>query len=147
MPIPETIPVGDLNDMHLCAIAHRWGIQYRLLEALTRMAETLPFGIQIISGGRTRAHQDALGARGRPTALFSLSTHALEDESGCPREATGADLRPLVSFSFTPIVRAELGRAAVFAGLRWGGGSTVDPLTGIPSDWQHVDLGPRATHP
>jgi len=26
-------------------------------------------------------------------------------------------------------------------GLRWGGGSPVD--NGIPSDWQHVDGGPR----
>lgn len=40
--------------------------------------------------------------------------------------------------------RVQFGLAANLAGLRWGGGSTVDD-TGVPSDWNHLDLGPRTT--
>ena len=77
-------------------------------------------------------------AEGRPTADNDRSTHV----APCP--ATGADLWP----SVTPInvVVARLGAEAVHAGLRWGGGSPVgskdSDAPGIPSDWQHVDLGP-----
>ena len=144
MPIPQTIPGGgNVSVAARCSIAERWGLELELVDRLVRMAGMLPFGIEIISGARTRAHQEQLQRDGRPTAPFHLSTHAAEDVHGCPRDATGADLRPQVSFNFTPAVRAQFGSAAVHAGLRWGGGGSVDPATGIPNDWQHVDLGPR----
>jgi len=41
-------------------------------------------------------------------------------------------------------MKAIWGRIAVMNGLRWGGGSrTSVEQAGIPSDWPHVDLGPR----
>lgn len=36
------------------------------------------------------------------------------------------------------------GQWVMKSGLRWGGGSKLLE-TGLPSDWQHVDLGPRTT--
>lgn len=90
--------------------------------------------LQIISGYRTAAEQRELEAEGRPTAPVELSTHTV-----CP--AQGADLR-IVGSPPTTALRMAFGDAAVRAGLRWGGGSLRGP-DGIPSDWNHVDLGPR----
>ena len=90
--------------------------------------------IQVISGFRTDRKQRDLGRRGRPAAPINISTH-----TSCP--ATGMDLR-IVGIP----VRVEkhiLGRIAVFNGLRWGGGSPINPETLLPSDWNHFDLGPR----
>lgn len=129
MPIPEKI--GD----DPCSLSGRWLICPRLAERLVAMASRLPFPVQIISGYRTPEHQLALGREGRPVAAVDRSTH-----TSCP--ATGADIWPGVAV--TRVVQATMGEAAVVAGLRWGGGSPVDPNTGIPSDWNHVDLGPRA---
>ena len=117
-----------------CALAAWWGLSLELatrLVAFTVLAGDL--GLSIISGYRTCDEQTALGAAGRPAAPCDLSTHV-----ACP--ATGADLLtlpfPVVS------VKARFLAEGTLAGLRVGGGSPVDSL-GIPSDWNHVDLGPR----
>lgn len=90
--------------------------------------------LEVISGFRSRAKQEELKRRGRPTAPFQLSTHTI-----CP--ARGADLRVVGIFP-SRNVKLHFGQAAFEEGLRWGGGSAVDQH-GIPSDWNHVDLGPR----
>ena len=117
-----------------CDLASWWGLSLELatrLVAFTVLAGDL--GLSIISGYRTCDEQTALGAAGRPAAPCGLSTHV-----SCP--ATGADLLtlpfPVVS------VKARFLAEGRLAGLRVGGGSPVDSL-GIPSDWNHVDLGPR----
>jgi len=103
-------------------------------------ADFFPDSLQIISGARTPEEQARLEREGRPTAAYDLSTHAATDRSGCARLATGADLRSLITPTQT--VKHHFGRAAFVAGLRWGGGSEFDENQ-IPSDWNHVDLGPR----
>lgn len=47
----------------------------------------------------------------------------------------------------TNSVKARLGAEATHVGFRWGGGSPVDPETGIPSDWNHLDGGPAVRGP
>ena len=132
MSLPQTIdPHGDP-----CDLVERWTLEQELADRLTLMAGMVPFPIQIFSGFRTAAEQDQLREEGRPAAPNELSNHL-----ACPSRA--ADVKPQIAA--VPMVIAQLGSAAVHAGLRWGGGSPVDPETGIPSDWQHVDLGPR--HP
>jgi len=130
VPIPTTIYEG----MDPCQLSIRWGLAGELAARLIETASRLEFPITIISGLRTVAEQNALRAQGRPAAANNVSTHL-----ACP--ATGADLWP--SIAVTSVVKARLGAEAVFSGLRWGGGSPVDPETGIPDDWNHVDLGPR----
>jgi len=128
--IPTTVtPTTDP-----CVLARQWGLAEALADALVRMASTLEFPFSIISGLRTIAQQNALRAAGKPAAPNNVSTHL-----ACP--ATGADLWP--SIAVTSVVKARMGAEAVFSGLRWGGGSPIDPETGIPDDWNHFDLGPR----
>ncbi len=110
-------------------LAERLGMMERIFRDMTDRSLTG------ISGFRTKAEQEALRARGRPAAPDELSTHRT-----CP--ATGADLR-MNGLPTTPLKKA-FGEAAILSGLRWGGGSSRDPDTGIPSDWNHVDLGPRS---
>lgn len=117
-----------------CRLARKWKLDQRLARALVVMSGRLEFGIEIISGYRSPEKQRALEAQGRPAAPVDVSTH-----TWCP--ATGADLT--VSIAPVRSVKARLGAEAVRAGLRWGGGSPVD-RAGIPSDWNHVDLGPRS---
>lgn len=117
-----------------CDIVRRWKVEPEVAIKATRMAGFLPFGVSIISGYRSPARQEELIAEGRPAAPVGLSNH-----TRCP--ATALDFR--VDIAVTDIVKAEFGRVATFVGFRWGGGSPVDPDTGIPSDWNHVDLGPR----
>ena len=120
----------------------RWGISVpfaaRLHQVLEHFRWETGLEIEVISGFRTIEEQNQLTRDGRPTALSPyLSTH-----TSCP--ATGADIRiggPL--YHVVPAVKATFGRLAVFYGLRWGGGSAIDSATGIPSDWNHVDMGPR----
>ena len=121
--------------MDPCGLSVRWGIWVGVARRVIEMSGRLEFGISLISGLRTEAEQDGLRAEGRPTADNDVSTHL-----SCP--ATGVDLMPQVAV--TDVVKARLGAEGVHAGLRWGGGSRVDPDTGIPSDWNHFDLGPRA---
>lgn len=117
----------------VCAIAQQWKIDAELALRLHLLAWELQLPVSIISGARTPEEQEALRRAGRPTAPDNLSTHL-----SCP--ATGADLR--VHVPLTESVKSAFGMAARRAGLRWGGGSPRN-AHGIPSDWNHVDLGPR----
>ncbi len=117
-----------------CLMSIRWGIAEELASRLERMASHLEFPVSIISGLRSPAEQNELRRDGRPTADNDVSTHL-----ACP--ATGADVMPQIHVD--NVVKARLGAEGTFAGLRWGGGSPPDPDTGIPSDWNHFDLGPR----
>lgn len=140
MPLAQLIDVDLLahDDAALCVFLDRWGISDELGTRIVLMAGRLEFGIRIISGIRSEKRQDELRSEGRPTAPPGVSTH-----TSCP--ATGADLVPMVAA--VTAVKARFGAEAVFAGLRWGGGSPIGDLEsdepGIPSDWHHVDLGPR----
>lgn len=129
--IPETIDF-QTDPVRL---ANKWLITCDLAERLVQMSGDMPFSMGIQSGFRTKESQDALRDSGRPAAPDNLSTHR-----ECP--ATGADLS--VGIAKSPTVKALLGAAALRVGLRWGGGSPISDI-GIPSDWNHVDLGPR--HP
>lgn len=130
--LPQLI---DPLDTTACTLMERWLISRELAEALIHCARNLPFGVQIISGHRSEEEQEALRREGRPTAPPGRSTH-----TSCP--ATGADVMSTIPPANQ--VKIELGRVARLAGLRWGGGSPVDEDTGIPLDWNHLDLGPRA---
>jgi len=112
-----------------CDFAHR------VARVLFDVEAELGRDARVISGFRTRREQDALRARGRPAAPDHLSTHRTYP-------ATGADIS--IGMVPTDTQKAIFGRIVVFNGLRWGGGSPVDPQTGIPSDWNHVDTGPRS---
>ena len=105
----------------------------RVVHAANQYNQETGGTVWIISGYRTAAEQAALGRQGRPAARDDLSTHR-----SCP--ATGVD----ISLGAFP-TRAQIatwGRIAVMHGLRWGGGGPVDD-GGLPSDWGHVDRGPR----
>jgi hypothetical protein len=120
-----------------CEQIRKWGISTELAERITAVRQgwlqETDRAFWIISGARTCQQQLALRAAGRPATSCELSTHV-----SVP--ATGADL--FIGGLPSPAIKATFGRLVVFAGLRWGGGSPVDDI-GIPSDWNHVDLGPR----
>lgn len=133
MKIPQSIGGATCED--LCS---RWGIAPELAVRLLQLEEwwerRFPNlgSLRIISGFRTRDEQEALEREGRPAADERLSTHRT-----CP--ATGADLElPIAADDNSKI---EFGHLVRTAGLRWGGGSPLE--RGIPTDWNHVDLGPR----
>lgn len=92
--------------------------------------DALNLVLTIISGWRTAELQSSLAH----SAPENLSTHR-----SCP--ATGADI--WLSVAATNDTKLRVGLAAARAGLRWGGGSAVDPNTQIPRDWNHLDLGRR----
>ena len=121
-----------------CEFQQEWALDTRLADRLDNVfadwERETRIPIRIISGFRSDAEQIELGRKGRPTAPVSRSTHTV-----CP--AQGADIR--ISGFVTRLMKARFGRIAVMNGLRWGGGSPVDDV-GIPSDWNHLDLGPRA---
>lgn len=114
-----------------------WGIQplliCRLFDMEARFQQATGRELTIISGLRSCTRQLELELEGRPAADCDVSNHTV-----CPARA--ADLR--IGGLTTRSLKAEFGRAAIEAGLRWGGGSPVDS-GGIPSDWNHVDLGRR----
>lgn len=116
-----------------------WGISLELAQRITRMSQErdLPFGLSIISGARSCEEQNDL-IRSGATTLPCCSSGARPCSTHTSIPATGADLWP--SVAVTNAVKAHFGRAAVFAGLRWGGGSPLD-ADGFPTDWNHVDLG------
>lgn len=91
----------------------------------------------IISGFRSEAEQNELRRRGRPAAAPDRSTHTT-----CP--ATGADIwlgpNPPAGLIM------EWWRIVGLNGLRLGGGSPLNRDL-VPSDWAHVDLGPRGSRP
>jgi uncharacterized protein YcbK (DUF882 family) len=130
--IPQTINGTDCYEL-----VERWLISPQLAVRLMLMADNFhrrtSVGLKIISGFRTAAEQAELRSAGRPAAEDQRSTHR-----SCP--ATGADLTPEMAATHT--VRILFGEAAFLSGLRWGGGSGLD-ANGVPSDWNHVDLGPR----
>lgn len=119
-------------------LAQGWTITPQLallvaqLEQLVR--QEIGRDLEVISGYRTVEEQIALARAGRPAADPDLSNH-----TRCP--ATAVDVR--IGALPTNAQKARLGALAQGLGLRWGGGSPVDPQTGIPSDWNHFDLGPR----
>lgn len=129
MPLPQAIDALT----PVCDIVRRWKVDPQVADMAVRMANLVPFGLSIISGYRSPERQNELIAEGRPAAPVGLSNHTT-----CPARAL--DFR--VHVTATDSVKAEFGRAAVLVGFRWGGGSPVDDA-GIPSDWNHVDLGPR----
>jgi hypothetical protein len=131
--IPELIE--PMAEGTVCHLVEKWRISRELAESLVYLARNLPFGLQIISGYRSEEEQEKLREEGRPTAPPGRSTH-----TSCP--ATGADLMPVAHPADQ--IKLEMGRVARLAGLRWGGGSPIHEKTGIPSDWNHFDLGPRA---
>jgi len=132
--VPEREPILDVD--HWC-LAERWGVD---LDAMRRVwlaardfTEETQRRVWIISGWRSAAEQARLSRQGRPTAADNRSTHR-----SCP--ATGVD----ISLGLLPsnFMKATWGRFTLVHGLRWGGGGEVFE-SGIPKDWQHVDLGPR----
>jgi hypothetical protein len=134
--MPQREPLGGADP---CRLASRWLVRQDVLERTIRAAQQFEAEtgrkVWIISGYRTPAEQRDLKRQGRPAAAVDLSNH-----TSCP--ATAVD----VSLGFVPtnVLKATWGRIVVENGLRWGGGSPVDDV-GIPSDWNHVDLGPRST--
>jgi len=127
-----------LTDRDHCDIAQRWAvsvdtIQRVQLAAADFFTET-GRRVWIISGWRSRAQQNALSRAGRPTAADDRSTHR-----SCPATGVDISLGPVPS----GFLKATWGRFTLIHGLRWGGGGGVDPDSGIPLDWQHVDTGPR----
>ena len=135
MPIPQAIR----PDSDPCVLADHWGIASELAFKLVALAQGLPFGIRIISGYRSPEKQrDLLARPDSMAAPVDRSTHTT-----CP--ATGADL--WTSVHPADQIKWEFGRVARLVGLRWGGGSRLDPQTNIPVDWNHVDLGPRSSPP
>lgn len=122
-----------------CSQAARWGVDAATMERVALSAvqyeQETRGTVDIISGFRSQAEQAALQRAGRPTARDDLSTHR-----SCP--ATGVDIS--LGLAPTRVQKAIWGRIVVMNGLRWGGGSLATVESGgIPSDWQHVDRGPR----
>lgn len=132
-----------LAELEGCSLSFEWGLDHFFAIRLAGAFQEIRFflaqtEVRIISGRRSRQLQASIEG----SAPFSLSTHADTDRNGCPRLSTGADLA-LAVFPTTN-VKATVGSILHRHGLRWGGGSPVDPATGIPSDWNHVDAGRRA---
>jgi len=120
-----------------CELVDRWLISLELAQKLKAVAARLEqrLSFVLISGYRTCLEQQALAAAGRPAASCDRSTH-----TSCP--STGADIWIEGGRSGSLIDVIDLGLAAEREGLRWGGGSARDQ-SGIPFDWNHLDLGPR----
>lgn len=141
--LPDRIPnsrIEPVSNESFCRMAEKWGVSPDLLWRLIQTAGELPFDIMIFSGARARGEQERVSG-----TTFDRSTHANEDPNGCPRYATGADVQPVSpGVRSVPAAVAQLGAAAVRAGLRWGGGAPVGP-DGIPvgNERWHFDLGPR----
>jgi len=132
MPAPERLSGGDA-----CALSGRWlvrpDVMQRVVLAADRFHSETGRTVTIISGWRSAEKQRELARQGRPAAPVESSTH-----TSCP--ATGVDVQ--IGLAPTRVLKATWGRIVTEVGLRWGGGSAVDS-GGIPSDWNHVDAGPR----
>lgn len=118
-------------------LSQTWGVECELMDrvvlVLDRVERELGRTPRVISGYRSRAEQDRLRRQGRPAAPDELSTHRVFPSRGVDISLGALPTADMI---------ATFGRIVVLQGLRWGGGSPVDDR-GIPSDWQHVDLGPR----
>jgi len=139
VPERELLSIPEpLEHQFLCEISSRWLVTPDVMAKTIRAAQEFRFNtsrdVFIISGWRSARQQARLGRQGRPTAPDELSTHRT-----CL--ATGIDID--LGFLVPRVVIATWGTLAVLQGLRWGGGSPVDPETLLPTDWPHVDLGPR----
>ena len=128
-----SIPQLIYSGIDPCELVQRWSISEELARRVVEGARIFGGPVSIISGHRSEAYQDVLRREGRPTADPGVSTH-----TECP--ATGVDLWP--QMAITNHVKYELSTSMVIARLRWGGNSKPDK-DGIPSDWNHFDLGPR----
>jgi len=132
--VPEREVITARSD---CDIAHSWGVALDTVRRVRLAAEDFHTEtgrqVWIISGFRTEAEQRRLSSQGRPTAADELSTHR-----SCP--ATGMDIN--LGARPSNFLKATWGRFTLVRGLRWGGGGAVAE-SGIPLDWQHVDVGPR----
>ena len=89
---------------------------------------------RVISGYRSRRQQDDLRRRGRPAAPDHFSNHRIFPAGAVDVSLGALPTRPM---------KWTFGMSALSWGLRWGGGSPIDPETGLPTDWQHLDRGPR----
>lgn len=138
MSCPSSTPQLVTETTDPCEVSRRWALDPRVAEKIVRVC--LQFeretGRQcsIISGWRSASKQRCLMGSRPYAATVTRSTH-----TSCP--ATGVDIS--IGFGATRAMKATLGRIAMDTGLRWGGGSRVDDV-GIPLDWNHFDLGPRA---
>lgn len=130
---PGTVKVSSGQELQ-----ERWKLDpelaRRLAIVLNEFRMRTATEIDVISGYRSAAEQAALRRRGRPAAPDELSTHRT-----CP--ATGADVQ--IDGWADDNRRWIFGELAMVNGLRWGGGSPRDDR-GFPSDWNHVDRGPRS---
>lgn len=139
MPAREPVLGADS-----CTLARRWTVREDVLilvQRAARLYENDGLGkVYIISGYRTPGDQLELKRKGRPVADPSVSTHL-----SCP--ATGVD----ISLGW-PTHNAQKLAWVTFAravGLRAGGGSPEEivEIDGrqfrLPTDWNHVDVGPR----
>lgn len=149
MPLPQTLSsaAGDP-----CSFAERWGFSIELATLLLTLGVLISRdrrllvllrvvdAVKVISGFRDRETQESLGRQGRPTAPFDQSTH-----TSCP--ATGVDLSMEGLMDLRDAKAREawatVGALAQGIGLRWGGGSPLNPSTGLPVDFNHFDMGPR----
>ncbi len=126
-----------LNGADPCVISKRWKIHPELavlaIELARKYHERTGDQLFIISGYRDRRKQNALRKAGRPAAPIELSNHTI-----CPARALDVQ----TGLAPTSNIKGYLGAAAAGLPLRWGGGSPPDS-NGIPSDWNHFDLGPR----
>lgn len=136
-PGPVSASSAEARAEATCKLAKTWAVDPRVLQRAMKVAARFEAEtgrkMYIISGFRTVASQIALKQAGRPAADPRLSNH-----TSCP--ATAVDVT--IGFQPTKILKATMGRIAVEEGLRWGGGSPVGS-DGIPSDWNHFDVGPR----
>jgi len=114
-----------------------WQLDMTLAEkvasTINRTEQDISRPLRIISGFRTAREQQALIDAGRPAAPVNVSNHTL-----CPARAVDISLGPFPTVGQKQV----FGFNAQLFGLRWGGGSELDQDR-IPSDWQHLDLGPR----
>jgi len=117
-------------------IAMEWRLDLefanRVAEAINRTEQDTSRPIRIISGWRSHREQQALIDQGVGAPL-DVSNH-----TSCPSTAVDVTLGPFPTLD----QKRLLGINAAMFGLRWGGGSPIDG-NGIPTDWNHLDRGPR----
>lgn len=136
---PSSSPLLELR----CELESKYKLDraFAYKVALTLMQLKRETGVRwdILSGYRDAEHQQELIDAGRGAAI-SLSNHTL-----CPAHAVDVWPRTLP----VRVHKLALLRVATFNGLRVGGchpsqHGCIDPDTGIPQDWNHLDDGPRA---
>ena len=138
--IPDYIPPCPEPQM-LHYLQEVWGLSLELACRFLAFRQWLhrmgpPMTVLIISGRRTAEDQAELKRRGRPAADPHLSTHVPRPgEVG----STGLDIDIWPDHDSAWV---WVSLAAEATGLRHGGGSAIDE-SGLPSDKNHLDLGPK----